>query len=223
MRLVPLLLLTSAAWAHTAVTTKITYTKEIARLIEKRCLRCHAAGSDIPLAAYNDVRAWAVAIREQVQTRAMPRWDAVRGFGQFRDDESLTQPEIDLFVQWVEGGTPKGDDLHLPVSGREPAPPQPKFGGSLYLRWERRIRSPLVLAGIRPSEAAEGATFQVTAILADGRVEPLLWINNYRKRWNRTYVFREPVVLPAGSRLELNGPPGTLVSGWLAPEPRRAR
>lgn len=223
MRLVPLLLLTSSAWAHTAVTTKITYTKEIARLIEKRCLRCHAAGSDIPLAAYGDVRAWAVAIREQVQTRSMPPWDAVRGFGQFRDDESLTQPEIDLFVQWVEGGTPKGDDLHLPTGGAEPAPPRPKFGGSLYLRWERRIRSPLVLAGIRPSEAADGAAFQVTAIFPDGRVEPLLWINNYRKRWNRTYVFREPVVLPAGSRLELNGPPGTLVSGWLAPEPRRAR
>ena len=39
----------------------------------------------------------------------MPPWDAVKGFGQFRDDPSLSQAEIDLLVAWVEGGAPEGN------------------------------------------------------------------------------------------------------------------
>ena len=32
-------------------------------------------------------------------------------------------------------------------------------------------------------------------------VEPLLWLKNYRPDWPSSYVFREPVTLPAGTRL----------------------
>jgi hypothetical protein len=41
----------------------------------------------------------------------------------------------------------------------------------------------------------------VTAIRADGTVEPMLWLNNYRVEWPTAYVLKEPVVLPAGTRL----------------------
>ena len=222
MRLAVLLLASSAAaWGHTAITTPITYTKEISRLIGKRCLSCHQADKSVPLATYEDARAWAVAIREQVQTRAMPPWDAARGFGHFRDNRSLTQPEIDLFVQWVEGGTPQGDPAFLPHFHAAKPAATPAFGGGFYVRYERRVRVPMPLAAIRAEEAPEGASIQVTALLPDGRVEPLLWIPSFRKRWNRVYVFREPIILPPKSSIQVHGPPGTLISGWLVPEPRK--
>lgn len=44
----------------------------------------------------------------------MPPYQAVKGFGRFHDDYSLTQHEVDQIVSWVEGGAPKGDDKDLP-------------------------------------------------------------------------------------------------------------
>jgi hypothetical protein len=41
----------------------------------------------------------------------------------------------------------------------------------------------------------------VTALRPDGTVEPMLWLNNYRAEWPTAYVLREPVALPAGTRL----------------------
>ena len=83
-----------------------------------------AAGAPIPLIAYDDARPWAKAIREEVLERRMPPWGAVKGFGEFRDDPSLSQPEIDMIVNWVEGGAPKGDDIYLPPPPEQRSPPR---------------------------------------------------------------------------------------------------
>ena len=37
---------------------------------------------------------------------------------------------------------------------------------------------------------------QVVAHLPDGSAIPLLWLRNYKAAWNRTFVYREPVILP---------------------------
>ena len=72
----------------------------------------------MPLTTYADARPWAKAIRDEVLNRRMPPWDAVKGVGEFRDDPSLSQPEMDLFVNWVEGGAPEGDEIYLPPERR---------------------------------------------------------------------------------------------------------
>ena len=72
----------------------------------------------MPLLTYEQARPWAKAIRDEVLNRRMPPWDAVKGVGQFRDDPSLTQPEMDLLVSWVEGGAPEGNPVYLPESAR---------------------------------------------------------------------------------------------------------
>ena len=45
----------------------------------------------------------------------MPPWRAIKGYGEFRNAPSLAQRDIDLLVNWVEGGAPKGDDKDLPA------------------------------------------------------------------------------------------------------------
>jgi len=35
---------------------------------------------------YAEARPWAVAIKDEVLSRRMPPWGAVKGFGEFRDD-----------------------------------------------------------------------------------------------------------------------------------------
>ncbi len=104
-----LFLLLSVAQAHDIITTKITWTKEISRLVYKRCATCHReGGSSFSLMTYEEARPWAKAIKEEVLERRMPPWEAVKGFGEFRDDRGLTQEELETISSWVEGGAPEG-------------------------------------------------------------------------------------------------------------------
>ena len=44
----------------------------------------------------------------EVLSRRMPPWSAAKGFGDFRNDRSLTPVEIELIASWVDGATPVG-------------------------------------------------------------------------------------------------------------------
>ena len=73
-------------------------------------------------------RPWARAIKEEVLTRRMPKWQAARGYGDFSNDPSLSPFEIALMVAWADGGAPRGTDADLktqPASLR-PRPKRPR-------------------------------------------------------------------------------------------------
>jgi hypothetical protein len=93
-----------------------TFTKDVAPIVYAKCASCHRPGEVAPMSLlnYREVRPWASAIRDKVMTRAMPPWHADRQYGQFRNDTSLTQPEIDTIVAWVNGGAREGDPAALP-------------------------------------------------------------------------------------------------------------
>ncbi len=103
--------------SHEPITTKVRFNKEIIRIFQRHCLACHQSGSttDISLATYATARPWAKAFKEEVLEKRMPPFQAVKGFGDFHNDYTLTQNEIDQIVSWVEGGAPKGDDKDLPI------------------------------------------------------------------------------------------------------------
>ncbi|HLF83123.1 MAG TPA: hypothetical protein VI837_02995 [Blastocatellia bacterium] len=67
------------------------------------------------LATYEEARPWAKAIKEELLEKRMPPWHAVKGYGDFRNAPSLTQRDVDMIVNWVEGGAPKGDEKDLPA------------------------------------------------------------------------------------------------------------
>jgi len=95
--------------AHDRITTRVTWDREIEPIVTARCVECHRAGgrSTIPLATYQQARPWAVAIKEEVLTRRMPKWSAARGYGDFANDPSLSPFEIALIAAWVDGGAPE--------------------------------------------------------------------------------------------------------------------
>ena len=101
--------------AHEPITTKVRFNKEIIRILQRSCLGCHRPGGiAFSLATYDEARPWAKAIKEEVLEKRMPPWHAVKGYGEFRNAPSFTQRDIDLLVNWVEGGAPKGEDKDLP-------------------------------------------------------------------------------------------------------------
>jgi hypothetical protein len=199
------LLAAAGAFAHDPITTKLLWTQEISRIVYKHCASCHRQGGGaMSLMTYDEARPWAKAIRDEVIARRMPPWGAVKGVGAFRDDPSLSQIEIDMIVNWVEGGAPRGDDVYLP-----PAPHFSAEAKTLAPAGEVTVTTgeaftlagAAELTGIRPDRLSAGESLEVTAYQPNGAVDHLIWLRNWRPEWKRTYYFRHPIRLPKGTRI----------------------
>ncbi len=199
--------------AHDVFSTKITWSREISRLVYKRCASCHReGGSSFSLTTFEQARPWAKAIKEEVLERRMPPFGAVKGFGDLRDDRALTQEEIHLISDWVEGGSPEGDPALLPKHVHvEPPVAQPlESGEELIVGGSFTLKHPRTVVGIRPKSLAEGASVKVVAERPDGTIEPLIWLYNYQPQYGRTYYFRKPLSLPAGTKIQAFPNTGTI-------------
>src|SRR5437867_926614 len=99
----------------------ITWNREISRIIYQRCASCHReGGTAFSLMRYPEVQPRAVDIKAAVLSRRMPPWGAVKGFGDFRNDQGLSQVELELITDWVDSDTPKGNNPNT-------LPKEPKF------------------------------------------------------------------------------------------------
>ncbi len=95
---------------------KVTYSNQIARLFQKRCVSCHREGQAAPFALteYEEAVGWAGMINEVVQQKRMPPWHADEKYGEFQNDCHLSKEEIQLIADWVDAGAPEGDRAKLP-------------------------------------------------------------------------------------------------------------
>jgi hypothetical protein len=202
--------LTVVGGAHDRITTRVTWDREIAPIFDARCLGCHRPGgkSTIPLTNYQQARPWAVAIKEEVLTRRMPKWNAARGYGDFANDPSLSPFEIALVTAWVDGGAPE-TEKNKP---RSPAmtdaikptvfvPPRDASIRTTSTRCEEQTVTGTLLA-VRPTLDAKGSA-GITAALPTGRQEIIAWIRDYDPEYATTYWLRKPLTLPRGSRLRV--------------------
>src|SRR6202522_2573036 len=106
-----------SAWGHDIITTPITFDREIARIVYSRCASCHHPGGvAFSLMTYKEARPWAEAVKEEVLARRMPPWGAVKGFGDFRNDQALTAEQLELIGSWANDGVPEGDAKDLPAA-----------------------------------------------------------------------------------------------------------
>jgi peroxiredoxin len=101
-------------------TGSVTYTKDIAPILRKRCVGCHQAGDIAPFAltTYRHAAAWADTIQEVVQSGRMPPWHADPNHGRFANDPRLSDEEKKLIEQWVQNGLPKGEGADEPLVQR---------------------------------------------------------------------------------------------------------
>jgi hypothetical protein len=172
----------------------------------------------MPLTTYAEARPWARAIREEVLARRMPKWPIVRGYGDFRNDPSLSAFEIALITAWADGGAPVGTAKVRPggaaPAGAEPQsvdPPHPHpAAGAL-----REITVPCSsrpvparqVLGLRPLLDPHAA-LRVTVARRNGTRDPLLFLREFDARFADTFWLRLPLRLEKGDRLlfERSGP-----------------
>jgi peroxiredoxin len=89
----------------------ITFAKDVAPILQKRCESCHRDGQSAPftLSSYDDAVKHAAAIKEVTYQRRMPPWHADTRFGHFTNDRHLSKAEIETLAAWVDGGKARGD------------------------------------------------------------------------------------------------------------------
>jgi len=96
--------------------SEVTYSNQIARLFNDRCVKCHREGQIAPftMTSYDDIAGWGEMIAEVVQDQRMPPWHADPAHGEFANSDALTQGEKDMVATWVANGCPEGDPSQLP-------------------------------------------------------------------------------------------------------------
>jgi hypothetical protein len=150
---------------------------------------------------YLDAQPRANEIKAAVLSRQMPPWGAVRGFGSFRNDQSLTLEQIELVVRWVDGGIRRGNNPAMlpPVPRFDPALPVSDHGTRIRVSGPYALERDLLLDGLQPERLSPTASARIVAVLPGGRVEPLVWLHEYSARYSHPFLLRRPIRLPAGT------------------------
>jgi hypothetical protein len=94
-----------------------TFTRDVAPILQKRCQNCHRRDHVGPFAleTYEQARKRAADIAAVVEGRLMPPWKPEPGIGpKLKHDQSLTEREIAVLIDWSERGTPRGDAAQMP-------------------------------------------------------------------------------------------------------------
>ena len=104
--------------ANAGAREQVTFSKDVAPILQAKCQECHQPNSIAPMSliTFKEARPWARSIKERVVTRQMPPWhiDQSVGVQKFKNDMSLTNEQINTIVSWVDGGAIEGDPKDLP-------------------------------------------------------------------------------------------------------------
>jgi hypothetical protein len=100
----------------------VTFSKDIAPILQRSCQNCHWAGGGAPmsLVTYQEVRRYAPRIKERTAIRdrmgAMPPFFVEKDIGihEFENDPSLNDRELALIQAWADNGAPEGNPADMP-------------------------------------------------------------------------------------------------------------
>jgi|KBSMisStandDraft_5_1062788.scaffolds.fasta_scaffold70305_2 hypothetical protein len=99
--------------AKRAEHAKISYAKDVAPILEAKCVACHQEGGIGPFAMtnYQMVKGFSPMIREVIRTDRMPPYNADPHVGKFSDSKNLSPAEVKTLVHWIEAGAPRGSGV----------------------------------------------------------------------------------------------------------------
>src|SRR6185312_12999296 len=123
----------------------VTFTKDVAPILQQKCQVCHQPDSigPMPLITYEDAREYAEKIKRKVSQRLMPPWhiDKTVGIQQFKNDRSLSDDQIATIVDWVDDSMPRGNPADEPPPRTFPDPDRWQLAEKLGQQPDLIIRS----------------------------------------------------------------------------------
>ena len=107
-----------ATFASSQDDVDVTYSADVASIIQENCTVCHRAGGIGPmeLVTYENVRMYAPLIKNKVANRLMPPYyyDTDVGIQDLKEDWRLSDEDINTIVAWVDQGAPLGNVDEIP-------------------------------------------------------------------------------------------------------------
>ena len=111
-----------SAQPRTAHDGDVTFTRDIAPILQRSCQQCHQPDSVAPMSliTYEEVRPWARAIKMRTGmgpvAGVMPPWYVERNIGiqEYQLDPSLSDEEIAMMASWADNGAPQGNPADMP-------------------------------------------------------------------------------------------------------------
>ena len=108
--------------APVVVPDEVTYSKDIAPILQRSCENCHRpnGAGPMPLTTYEEVRPWARAIKNRTgigpHAGVMPPWYMEKNIGiqKYKDDPSLSDLEVAKVAKWADSGAPRGNPADAP-------------------------------------------------------------------------------------------------------------
>ena len=116
----------------------------------------------------------------------------------YRGTEAATtdRSEVGLYFDNAESG-----GVATTQSMQGPAVDVAPDGKRSRTRAELVLDETTALQAVFPDVGPGTSSLELTAVLPDGGVRPLLWLREHRLDWPSSYVYLDPVPLPRGSRL----------------------
>ncbi len=88
----------------------LTFTKDIAPILQNHCVRCHKDGGIAPwqMKDYPTIVGWSEMIKEVLWSKRMPPWKADPTIGEFSNSFALPDSQARKIIRWIETGMKKG-------------------------------------------------------------------------------------------------------------------
>src|SRR5579864_5893213 len=95
----------------------VTYTRDVAPIIQAKCQGCHRPDDVAPFAlmTYDDAVTYARDIQSSLMLGTMPPWKPVAGFNEFQNSYAITDDGRNTILAWIAAGTPLGDLADMPA------------------------------------------------------------------------------------------------------------
>jgi hypothetical protein len=103
--------------AHTPVTSKYDYNKDVFPLLRDHCALCHVPDGPAPMSlmTYGAAMPWAQSIRDELTSGRMPPWPVDPTSPLVKGGHLINSRDVDVIVVWAAGGVPEGNlEARLP-------------------------------------------------------------------------------------------------------------
>ena len=151
----------------TAQHANISYTKEVAPILQDKCVTCHQKGGIAPFAmdSYEVVKGFAPMMLESVMSERMPPYFADPHIGNFKNNHALSAEQNKTLIHWLQAGAPRGsgEDVLKTQAGEAP-------------EWPVELGKPDVIVKLPSFDVPSAGTVEYQSMRVDNPFKEDTWL-----------------------------------------------